>query len=59
MNDRRNIDRRLNEERRVAGTYRRTDNDREYITSIERRSSEHRRVMIRRLFHRREGWISI
>ena len=59
MNDRRYIDRRFNKERRVGGTSRRSANEREGYTDKDGRSREDRRVTIRRLFHRREGWISI
>ena len=59
MNDQRNIDRRDVGERRVAKKDRRGTNERGSLIHEEKRHGINRRAAIRRLFHRREGWISI
>ncbi len=59
MDDRRGEDRRSMAERRTDEKERRLKDDMEYSGIDRRGSMPDRRVRMRRLHHRREGWISV
>jgi len=56
--ERRTQERRSGEERRANDTDRRSGEVRYCRVEVERRSGTDRRQSMRRMFHRREGWIS-